>query len=1251
MQIEKITLCNLASIAGEQTIDFTREPLRSAALFAITGDTGAGKSTILDAVCLALYNRAPRLDGVEQIKSDDLDRVTGKAQLVQGNRPASMLRRGEKEGFAQVTFVTLDGDRYEARWSVRVKRTGTYDTPERELCQVSPRKRRFDKSDIQNVIEQAVGLTYEQFTRTVILAQNSFANFLRARSAEKAVLLEKLTGTEVYGALSRSIYEMSSEADTAVRDLDNRMQGMLHDRLDEPTLAEVTERQNLLTASFNEAAGRQSLLERQQAWCALFDQASADVVDREADLVSVNKQLMAVRAEELALVRYDELLPLRPAFQEIMMRRADITRLKGEQEKMDAALTDARDALRQSMSRLDTARERTADAEQRRDLRAPAINRGHALGGEIAVASEQLEHLNARLRTAQMAASKRTEALSAKQELAARISESLSRAELHRQALSVHSLMFEKFDLIKDKLSLLFSETRRNVEAHKRSQDLVRRRQELQKQGEKAEQEQHNHQAQLNTLKSELLIHQQTNRGRDSVRLQQAAAESRQRLQMLKRAAQLWKHISEGYATLAEHSAELRRAQTELSQLQLEAQKLEIEVTAAVEAYTRVNTAYTLSQSQNIVRLRKQLKEGTACPVCGATHHPYHTETERELGELLSTLNKEYLNLQQTMNVRREHLQNLREDLAARGAAIEARQKAMEERRQRQAADVAEWADYAGLDDSFADCSSTTNREARRMMIQLLTDNTTRAADEAAHELDSYNFHQQHINRLNEEIATLDARMLDNRTYLDKLRTEAHIAQAAAEDLQQSIALSDRACSELYTDLDGMITLSGWFTEWKNNADGLRLRLTNLNRDWNTTCTELDDAHKQSDLLREEIKSAEQNRDEADRTVNATREERDAVAESLDRKREELRHLFGEKSPQKEAEDLSASVSQARAEEQRELSLAQQLQGDLKQLEGQRDNLYRSVEDNRTRLQERQQELDLQILRFNGDHSPVQFSELERIFSDSRDWIVLRNRIDALHRKVLMAQGNLDAARRELLRLQALPDRPARTDDAARQALAKSLNECVQTVNATREELGAVNSRLLSHRNCMERAARLQTEMDKAVENAREWKRLNQLFGSADGQKFRKLAQAHTFACLVAYANTHLARLTPRYRLSVLPGTLTLEVVDRDMFDEHRYVSSLSGGETFVVSLSLALGLASLSSAGLSIGSLFIDEGFGNLDRDSLDLVMTALSNLENSQGRKVGVISHTEQIRGQISPQIMLDKRPGGGSVISVRG
>lgn len=192
--------------------------------------------------------------------------------------------------------------------------------------------------------------------------------------------------------------------------------------------------------------------------------------------------------------------------------------------------------------------------------------------------------------------------------------------------------------------------------------------------------------------------------------------------------------------------------------------------------------------------------------------------------------------------------------------------------------------------------------------------------------------------------------------------------------------------------------------------------------------------------------------------------------------------------------------------------------------------------------------------------------------------------------------------------------------------------------------LAIADEKLSSHERCERNAAAMRERVDAAKENAEQWKRLCDMFGSADGKRFRNLAQGYTFGTLVEHANRQLRMLCPRYELRNIAGSLDLEIIDREMFDQARYVHSLSGGETFVVSLALALGLAALSGDNLQIGSLFIDEGFGNLDRESLDMVMSALANLENTQGRKVGVISHTEQIQMQISPQIRVVKLPSGG-------
>ncbi len=162
------------------------------------------------------------------------------------------------------------------------------------------------------------------------------------------------------------------------------------------------------------------------------------------------------------------------------------------------------------------------------------------------------------------------------------------------------------------------------------------------------------------------------------------------------------------------------------------------------------------------------------------------------------------------------------------------------------------------------------------------------------------------------------------------------------------------------------------------------------------------------------------------------------------------------------------------------------------------------------------------------------------------------------------------------------------------------------------------------------------------------WAQLNELIGAADGKKFRNYAQQYTLDVLLGYANRHLNELSRRYRLQRISDTLALMVVDQDMGDELRSVHSLSGGESFLVSLALALGLASLSTNRVRVESLFIDEGFGSLDADTLRVAMDALDGLQ-SMGRKVGVISHVQEMTERIATRILVQRTAGGRSLVGV--
>ena len=223
MKILAIRLKNLTSIEGTVEVDFTAEPLHSAGIFAISGPTGAGKSTLLDALCLALYDKAPRFaTSVESVNLADV----GDNQINQSD-VRNLLRRGTSDGYAEVDFLGIDGRHYRSRWSVRRTRnkiSGSLQPQTLEVKELDTEKEfQGTKKELLIQLVELVGLTYEQFTRTVLLAQNDFATFLKSKGAAKAELLEKLTGTGVYSRISQEVYARNKAAQEEVTLIQNRM--------------------------------------------------------------------------------------------------------------------------------------------------------------------------------------------------------------------------------------------------------------------------------------------------------------------------------------------------------------------------------------------------------------------------------------------------------------------------------------------------------------------------------------------------------------------------------------------------------------------------------------------------------------------------------------------------------------------------------------------------------------------------------------------------------------------------------------------------------------------------------------------------------------------------------------------------------------------------------------------------------------------------------------------------------------------
>ncbi|HHK2318306.1 TPA: AAA family ATPase [Pseudomonas aeruginosa] len=227
MKILAIRLKNLASLAGEQEIDFTREPLSSAGLFAITGPTGAGKSTVLDALCLALFGSTPRLESTSASS-----KVPDGRNELSSNDERNLLRRGCASGYAEVDFVGIDGHRYRARWETRRSRDkadGALQKSQQSLQDLETQQMLAanKKSEFREQLEQKLGLNFAQFTRAVLLAQSEFSAFLKASDNDRGALLEKLTDTGLYSQLSKAAYQRASQADEQRKQLEQRLEGSL----------------------------------------------------------------------------------------------------------------------------------------------------------------------------------------------------------------------------------------------------------------------------------------------------------------------------------------------------------------------------------------------------------------------------------------------------------------------------------------------------------------------------------------------------------------------------------------------------------------------------------------------------------------------------------------------------------------------------------------------------------------------------------------------------------------------------------------------------------------------------------------------------------------------------------------------------------------------------------------------------------------------------------------------------------------
>ncbi len=1237
MRILSISGQNIASLSDRFEIDFNASPLNGAGLFAITGETGAGKSSILDAMCLALYGDAPRL--ATGASSDEVPDPSGDA--IKAKDARAILRRGAVQGWAEVRFTALDGQDYIARWQARRARDradGKLQNVSRSLARAADQQ--VLASQTTAVTEQIItltGLTYEEFRRTVLLAQGDFDAFLRADTNECAGLLEKVTGTGLYRAVSTRVFERTEAARQAHDGLALRRGE--HRLLSEEEQTALAAESAALVAENAAAITKRTKLQADLAHHARHAEAARQVglaeVMESAALVGLAAAVPQL--ERLALIdRADPLRPLwmrsKEATSRIAADKAALETRRGRRSQAEARAEELREAATLFVADF-------AAKEAEFKVLGPQWDEAAALDSEILSAAKELATAQSMADSAGVEAKIAGDALTGLHAVVMQAEADLSDADGEIAELGTALPLADRWEQVRGDIGAQADAQAAAAKAEMQALDSEEKLGALQAQVDAltaAITEGSDKEAALQVEATQLSE-------------QMTALELKHPVQASRQLADLAAALGRMHRAGEDHAAGKRDQALVIAQEQAGLTGATVATAAiagAVEAVTwaEAQVAVLIAPSQqadfassDVARsLRLHLELGTPCPVCGSAEHPIHADAA--LADLAA---------------------RLRTDLAAaRTAAQEARAAQMEAERQLAIHD----AHCAQAKTAIASTTASLEKakgEWTAARSQALAqpgcpDGLPESPDEEQGAIGAAQLRitaaqqaaaqaQDRISQMRKDLAAMASRRDEIQ---DDLKTKAKDREAvttAKADADRMLGLARQAAQNHRATAERHASaIAPFLAPLEEAGDALNdPELLDRLEILVSRVTKAHEAQRSSrDLLAQLAPKVSGQVSKTDATLQlAERARKEADARQL-----VLNNLRERRAPLLSGEPTS--THRTRFNDNRKAALSARDDAQKAYIEASNLAIAAITEHQSAEvdLSSAENLAAVATTEFDQRRSDLGLSveDLETLFAVGRDEVqAMRDHLRSLDDALTAARAALNERKQDLLRHQQdLPETPA--DD---------LRTRIEAVDAATVQLqqrqGAIENQIAIDAENREKLAGLEAEITKARAELDVWRAVNAAVGSKNGDRFARFAQSITLDVLADSANRHLADLNPRYRLR-RAADLTLQVEDIDMGGEARATRSLSGGERFLVSLALALALSRMGSKGGLAATLFIDEGFGSLDAASLDLAIDALEGLQ-SQGRQVGVISHVEAMKDRIPVRITVTKQGGGKSAVKI--
>ncbi|MGC4000451.1 MAG: AAA family ATPase [Anaeromyxobacter sp.] len=1235
MRILAIRGKNLASLYGHFELPLADGPIGETGLFSISGPTGAGKSTLVDALCLALFGKTPRLDersrGVKVGRPDE-----DEDQRIDAADQRGILSRGTADGFAEVEFEGVDGGRYRARWSVnraRGKATGKLQKAVMQLWDLdSGDGVAAGAAQVQAEVEKRLGYSFQEFRRAVVLPQFEFTAFLSARPDERALILERVTGTDLYARLSRAAFERAKEAREALQRLEAEAGAFRLLSPEERTAAEGEAALRRAEAAQAEAtAAEAGAARRWHQEAARLAQAGAQA---EAQVGAAEAALADAGPRREALAAVERAQALRPAHQADAAAAAALEGALRRAEAAQVARTAAATAGLAAQQRAQQGAQREQQARAARAAAGPALAEARRLDALAGAAARRAAE------TAKTAQSAREAAESARQALGALEREAKAARAAQRGAeqwLADHAAErplasgWARWEALlaehRGALADLARAGAERVALLARAEQAAARWTSLATEAEPLG-------AAFAAREAGARAAQAAAAGDDLAAMGaavEAGAVRRQGLEKLAARAAEAEQATASRDAAAKLAAEAARQAGRAAALEARAgaeeQAAEGRRAEAHEALRRIEAALGLEDR------RAALVEGEPCPLCGATEHPYAHGAPGAalLQDQRAAVERAEAAVAEARRAREQAAQQ-RVKAEAEGTAAD-QAGALAERARREAAEAyARLHSTAGLDEAPPDAAGASSALASLLAAEGAAEQAAREAQRAA---------------------------LARRDLADRARQALELARAARDQHAERARAAEKESEEA----------QGAARQKAAAIEALEQRRGRLEDDLAPALAALGGGWRERARLQAEAFAA----DCAQRAAaHAAREQEQAAAAQA------LLALVARRGPAEEAASEKAAALEAAARDaaqaQAELAACRTARGAL--LEGQaadevEQRLQGAEEQARQALAEARaasgaaegalQKADGELAAARGELGRAEAAAGEAAAALTRaleEAGLDRARLDALlghgagwiaAERAALAQLERarDGARATLAERRRAGDEHAgrgrpRLDAAAAEACEA---EAAAALEAARAALGEVQARLKADENARAAQAEVAGRIEAKRAVTSRWSQLDELIGSADGKKLRVFAQGLAFDALLGGANHHLSQLSPRYTLQRVPGTdLELQVRDGDLGDEVRSVAGLSGGESFLVALALALGLSSLSTRATHARTLLIDEGFGTLDRDTLEQAMAALEGLRQT-GRTIGIISHVPELHERIGVKVTVERTSAGRS------